>query len=434
VEEAIEDLRVLVVAGPGPRSQIRRVIDRFDWSVRETSDPDEALRCCREEMPDVVLLDAGAIRPTAEMTLFEELRRDPKLEGLRIVVVSGELDLEQAVAGLDSGVDEYLVEPVRVADVATRLRTAAHVLRLERQLYEMQADLLALAHTDAVTGMYNRRYLSHQLVALINSAHRHGRALGLLVLDVDRFKQLNDEHGHAVGDAALLGVANLLRSRLRAEDVAGRWGGDEFVVVLPDTSAEGLLEVATTICEAADGPANIIPVGLSVGAASWSGEQAGEFFRRADHALLEAKRAGRGTVRVAPPHQADAATVGSGELRRVVVVDDSSAVRQLVTRWLHGTSAEVVGEAANGRDALLVVEDQRPDVVIMDLHMPVMDGLTCTRLLREQYPSIEVVAYTASEDEGARDALRDAGAQAHFNKGELDELTDYLTSARSERQ
>jgi diguanylate cyclase (GGDEF)-like protein len=422
----VHRVRVVVAAGEASCEQVRHVLRRFDWAVEEMPDPEATLRRCQADAPDLLLLDAGLIREGADVPLFEELRQDAGLNDMRILVMAADMEVEQALAGLDLGVDEYLLEPVQQADVAVRLRTAQRLWQLERQILELQADLERIAHTDALTGMYNRRFLAQQLVAQINSARRHGRSLGLLVLDLDRFKQLNEQYGHTGGDAALRALAKMLTSRLRDEDIAGRWGGDEFLVLLPDADHEGTSEVATTICASARELSAKADLSVSVGAAIWAGEEAGELFRRADQALFQAKRDGRGRVRFAPPREDEGAPAREATRRRAVVVDDNVGIRKLLARWLEGTSVEVVAEAADGREALAVVSDVKPDIAIVDLHMPVMDGLACTRLLRAQFPELDIVGFTSTEDEHARAAMLSAGANAHFTKGDLEELTAYL--------
>ncbi len=171
----VQRVRVVVAAGEASCEQVRHVLRRFDWAVEEMPDPEAALRRCQADAPDLLLLDAGLIREGADVPLFEELRQDAGLNDMRILVMAADMEVEQALAGLDLGVDEYLLEPVQQADVAVRLRTAQRLWQLERQILELQADLERIAHTDALTGMYNRRFLAQQLVAQINSARRHGR-------------------------------------------------------------------------------------------------------------------------------------------------------------------------------------------------------------------------------------------------------------------
>lgn len=161
-----------------------------------------------------------------------------------------------------------------------------------------QADRLErLSRTDPLTGLGNRRHVEERLAAELARARRHGRELSLLVLDLDGLKAVNDRHGHKAGDAALRRVAAAIAQSSRASDVAGRWGGDEFVVLAPDTASEDAAALAERIRrlarEAAGGEEAAPPLSVSIGVASLAPADDPEgLLRRADAALLEAKHQG----------------------------------------------------------------------------------------------------------------------------------------------
>jgi diguanylate cyclase (GGDEF)-like protein len=161
-----------------------------------------------------------------------------------------------------------------------------------------QADRLErLSRTDPLTGLGNRRHVEERLAAELARARRHGVELSLLVLDLDGLKAVNDRHGHKAGDAALRRVAAAIAQSSRASDVAGRWGGDEFVVLAPDTASEDAAALAERIRrlarEAAGGEEAAPPLSVSIGVASLAPADDPEgLLRRADAALLEAKHQG----------------------------------------------------------------------------------------------------------------------------------------------
>ena len=182
---------------------------------------------------------------------------------------------------------------------------AATILRFT---YQDQADehyqkkLFESALRDGLTSTFNRRYFIDRLHAEIRFAHRHEKSLALLFVDIDHFKAINDEHGHAAGDAVLVGAVRAMRAHLRAEDQLGRLGGEEFLVVLPDTPDDAATRVAEKLREevaAAPGP---VPVTCSIGVATWDGETPELLLRRADEALYAAKDAGRDRVIAATLH------------------------------------------------------------------------------------------------------------------------------------
>jgi len=215
--------------------------------------------------------------------------------------------------GMLGVVQVHRKEGFRTREVETLQALCAEVaLAIENA--SLRSELLRLATTDAVTGLYNRAELSSRLAAEVARARRYGHPLSLLMVDIDGFKAINDRHGHAGGDRALCRLAEILRQQLRTCDTPGRWGGDEFCVLLPETPLEGSLTVAERIrkvfrsngeedlspgtaqCEPKAGPR---PTTLSIGIisnsdGSLSAEQLMTF---ADRALYAAKRAGRDQVK-----------------------------------------------------------------------------------------------------------------------------------------
>jgi diguanylate cyclase (GGDEF)-like protein len=165
------------------------------------------------------------------------------------------------------------------------------------------ADLVLLARVDRLTGLPNRRHVEEQLTRLIHGSHRHAQPLGLLMIDVDHFKAVNDSHGHAAGDEVLRVLAAQMASSLRGEDILGRWGGEEFLALLPNTAPEAAMAVAERLRCAVSGASikladgRSIAVTVSIGCASTTtGAPADELLAIADQALYRAKKLGRNRV------------------------------------------------------------------------------------------------------------------------------------------
>jgi diguanylate cyclase (GGDEF)-like protein len=173
-----------------------------------------------------------------------------------------------------------------------------------RRLADLNAKLVAIARTDALTGLSNRLHLTETLYELLANAHRRGYPVCVLMIDIDHFKHLNDTYGHRAGDQALRHVAHRLNASLREGDLLARWGGEEFLAVLPHTDLEQGMAVATRVCHLlADEPIEIgendtlVAIKTSVGVAEFAGDSLDALVDRADLALYEAKAAGRNTVR-----------------------------------------------------------------------------------------------------------------------------------------
>jgi len=182
----------------------------------------------------------------------------------------------------------------------------AGLARKRTQLTALNAELARLAAVDPLTGLRNRRAIEEYLHDSLSAARRHKLSLSLLVVDVDHFKNFNDRLGHRSGDVVLAHTARVLNSALRAEDAIGRWGGEEFLVVLPGTDEEGALSATERLRAAliADQPdearAHGLAVTVTIGMAQWQGEGMDDLVTRADRALYLGKAGGRDTVEVAP--------------------------------------------------------------------------------------------------------------------------------------
>lgn len=197
---------------------------------------------------------------------------------------------------------EWTVAPIR-----DESGTITHFMAIQRDVTEREAmrhRLEYLARHDALTGLFNRQYTQKLLEQEIERCERYGTALSVLVLDIDHFKRVNDTHGHACGDVTLQHVAQLVADRIRTNDIVGRWGGEEFLVLLPHTTLDGAVEAAECLraqieqLEPEDAPA----VTISIGAAERAtGESAESLFEAADVALYEAKEQGRNRVVPAEP-------------------------------------------------------------------------------------------------------------------------------------
>ena len=197
----------------------------------------DALRLLRNEPVDLMLLDAE-MPEMGGLELLALMQKTPELAEIPVVLLTSHRDEATEEAAFAAGAVDFLSKPIRPGVLKARVRTQ---LRLSRAL----ADVRRLSRTDALTGLANRRAMQERLEHELARAARTGVAMSLLMVDVDHFKGFNDHYGHAVGDRALIRVADALRKAgSRTNDLSSRWGGEEFVVVLPDTDAQGAVTVA----------------------------------------------------------------------------------------------------------------------------------------------------------------------------------------------
>jgi diguanylate cyclase (GGDEF)-like protein len=292
-------MRVLLAHALNPkRRRIERLLAGAGHEVLATADCEEAFALCCAERPDVAVLHARLCDG-----LVSRIKADPEAYRTAVVLIEpAGLEAEAALSAMRQGVQDFLVEPVADGEVLTRIDAAARTKDLQQELVAQGIRLESLLREDALTGLLNRRAILTQLGGTISGARRHGHPLSVAMVDLDGFKAINDEHGHAAGDAVLVAAVRAMRTHLRAEDQLGRLGGEEFLVVLPDTRADAATRVAEKLREevaAAPGP---VPVTCSVGVATWSGETPDLLLRRADEALYAAKDAGRDRVIAATLH------------------------------------------------------------------------------------------------------------------------------------
>jgi diguanylate cyclase (GGDEF)-like protein len=303
------------MSGPGPLQHVRVLIAHRDGALRraaadlladvaaevvEASEAVEAAEGVRGMHPHVVLLD-HALTGEDRRSLVRDVAGDPDLLGTAVVLMHPEPTVDDVVDALAAGAVDVWAGDAVGPDLIARVRSAFRSRQLLDLALRRYADLEDLAYRDELTELPNRRGATRQLDVLLSRARRHGHQLALLMLDADRFKSINDQHGHAVGDLVLRELASRLRERVRREDLVGRWGGEEFVVALSETTPDGAAAVAESLRVAVSGTpveanATELPLTISIGVAAWTGGSVEDLVDRADRALYEAKSAGRDRV------------------------------------------------------------------------------------------------------------------------------------------
>jgi two-component system, cell cycle response regulator len=245
------------------------------------------------------VLDGDPLRLVAQWRATEVWRQLP------ILLVADDSELPRLAKGLDLGANDYLVRPIDRNELLARVRTQIRRKRLAEQLRANYRRSLSLALTDDLTGLYNRRYVFAHLNELLDRRSEGGNETAVMLFDIDHFKLVNDRHGHPAGDDVLRELAERAVRQVRSVDLVGRLGGEEFVVVMPETSLAGAVVVAERFRVAVaeepfipQGQSEKLPVTVSVGIAV-TGEgpdTIDTLLKRADDALYAAKHAGRNRV------------------------------------------------------------------------------------------------------------------------------------------
>lgn len=268
------------------------------------TDPNAGLFQAAEGGYECVIVST-ALPDVDPLRLCSQLRSLDRTRFLPIILLADRDDDARIIRGLELGVNDFFVRPIEPHELTARLVTQIRRKRYNDRLRASVAQSIEMAVTDALTGLHNRRYLDNHLQTLFERAVVRRRPLSVMIVDLDRFKSINDSFGHDGGDDVLREFARRLRQNMRGIDLICRFGGEEFVVVMPDTDGPVAEKVAERIrVEIARTPFAIgkegqaVHVTISVGVSSLRGQadDAGALLKRADMALYEAKRSGRNKV------------------------------------------------------------------------------------------------------------------------------------------
>jgi two-component system chemotaxis response regulator CheY len=278
------------------RRLLARQLRLAGYLVREAGDGAEAYEAILANCPDMLVTDWNM--PAIDgPDLCRKVRLAPLPHYLYILMLTAKSESNDLILGIEAGADDFLSKPVKPGELVARLHAGARVIMLEKSLRR-------LSECDSLTGVLNRRTFQTQMLREWGRASRHSLPLSCVLLDLDFFKKINDEHGHAVGDAALVSVANLLRNECRPTDYICRYGGEEFLVLLTQTDENGAANWAERVREAIAEQVITAPNGkslrltVSLGVAQKLADTANpeRLIDLADQCLLVAKQSGRNRV------------------------------------------------------------------------------------------------------------------------------------------
>ncbi|MGR9135449.1 PleD family two-component system response regulator [Rhizobium leguminosarum] len=301
---ADETAQVLLVDGRANSQE--RIIKALKpvADVLALSDPQAALFEAAESAFDLVIVNAN-FDDYDPLRLCSQLRSLERTRFLPVLIITEQGADDMVVRALDLGVNDYIIRPVDPNELVARSLTQIRRKRYNDRLRASVKQTIELAVTDPLTGLYNRRYLDNHLNVLFNRSMARGRPLSVLITDIDRFKHVNDTYGHDGGDEVLREFANRVRSTIRGADLACRYGGEEFVAVMPDTSPEIAAAVAERLRAAIEnapfmlkhaGEALNVTASFGIASRITSVLTPDQLMKQADLALYEAKNTGRNRV------------------------------------------------------------------------------------------------------------------------------------------
>jgi two-component system cell cycle response regulator len=275
-----------------------------EHNVEVEAEPAEALFRAAEGDYELIVVSLS-LENFDGLRLCSQLRSLDRTRHIPILMIADPDSNARLARGLEIGVNDYLVRPLDKNEMLARVRTQIKKKRYAERLRDNVQMSIEAAITDALTGLHNRRYMETHLNALVEQAASRGKPIAVLVLDIDFFKAINDTHGHDAGDDVLREFALRIRKSIRTIDLACRYGGEEFVIVMPETDAGVAGMVAERLRRAIAGEPfpvqqgmKLLNVTLSIGLATLSGagDDSAAILKRADLAIYRAKRDGRNRV------------------------------------------------------------------------------------------------------------------------------------------
>jgi two-component system cell cycle response regulator len=303
-------MRILVAEDDAiSRTLLERTLQRAGYAVISVENGVEAMaELVKQDAPRLALLDW--IMPEMDgVEVCREIRRRKDQAYTYLILLSSRESKEDIVAGLESGADDYLTKPFDVDELKARLRTGHRILELEDHLVEARESMRFQATHDLLTSLWNRGVIVELMSHEIMRSRRERSCTAVMMCDIDHFKSVNDQFGHAIGDEVLREVARRLHNSVRSYDMVGRYGGEEFLVALnkcnPGSAvsrAENLREkIAGRPIQTANKPVSVtISIGLAL-SSEFPESTIEEIMHQADMALYAAKAAGRNCVRIAQP-------------------------------------------------------------------------------------------------------------------------------------
>ena len=304
-------IRILIVDDHEDNIELLRArLEARGYDIEAAADGQEALDAVARTVPDLILLDVMMPRIDG----FEVVRRiksDRSLPFIPIILQTALDSTEHKVEGLDAGADDYITKPINFAELEARVKSLLRIKALqealearEKELQIANESLLRMARTDSLTELDNRRHLEERLEEMFEHSRRLSEPLAVVMCDLDRFKSVNDTHGHQVGDEVLRQLSRILEREAREIDRVGRYGGEEFMLLLPGTVLDAAVTFAERVRKAVESHTFTFDGGtlrrtMSCGVAAWPHPRLATcdtLVKAADDALYVAKETGRNRV------------------------------------------------------------------------------------------------------------------------------------------
>jgi diguanylate cyclase (GGDEF)-like protein len=303
--------RILIVDDHEDNVELLRArLESWGFETLSARDGAEALATIESSLPDLVLLDI--MMPKIDgIEVARRVKNNPDLPFIPIIMQTALDSTENKVEGLEAGADDYITKPIDFPELKARVNSMLRIKRLQEEIEERERELMEanerlrhMSQTDALTGLENRRHIETRLEEMFEHAKRLAEPFSCVMVDLDKFKSVNDEYGHQVGDAVLKQLAKILKNEVREIDHAGRYGGEEFILLLTGTVLDAAVTFAERCRKAIEDHTFTFEGGTlkrtaSFGVAGWPHPKISHcdgLVKAADDALYVAKETGRNRV------------------------------------------------------------------------------------------------------------------------------------------
>jgi len=288
--------------------QAKQVVNKLSetYKVEMVADSEKALVTAKTGDFDAILIST-MLSGTDGLRLASQIKSQEETRNVPLLVFVDEDDKAIMFKALEMGINDYLTVPVDKNEMTARVRMQIRRKRYQEVLKSQYQQSISMALTDGLTGLYNRHYLNTHLANMVKQAQQNGKNLAVMIMDMDHFKQVNDTHGHDAGDLVLKQLAELIIVTSRSTDLAARFGGEEFIILMPETDPQAAIGAANRMREivehtpfriGADGTTINKTVSIGVSSLHPDSDSVDGLLKRADEALYQAKHAGRNQVKV----------------------------------------------------------------------------------------------------------------------------------------
>ena len=299
--------KILVVDDTESNIEILLDVLGEEYDVFVALDGETALEIAREDKPDLILLDI--MMPVMDgYEVCKRLKSDDETKNIPVIFITAKTDEDAIEKAYDVGGIDYASKPFKIKELLARVKTQLELQKLIKELEVSKEELKLLASTDSMTKLYNRRYFMEVSEHILNLKKRNNTDLAVMMLDIDYFKKINDTYGHQVGDDVIIAFSEILKESTRKSDIICRWGGEEFVILFPETNAEVLIKIAEKIRKIIANKVlkidnvNDIGITVSIGVSEVDDLSIKDSIIQADKALYEAKQSGRNKVCIYNAH------------------------------------------------------------------------------------------------------------------------------------